>query len=418
MIAKPSPRILIISRRDLALTPYHAWLASTGAHLSLISTEKYLQSGSHLLGRYAHIYCYPTGQTAAVFHSIVDKHIARHGVDTVVAFSESDLLRAAQIRDRYQLSGQSVASARVFRDKVFMKRRYRASGLRTPAFRVVNSNEDITRFMQEFPGPSVLKPRRSSASRGIIRVDSPDVVPTILEERFPNGFAQNCWFMERFIDGRKFHIDGVVKGGSATAMLVSEYLFPPLDFVTGKPGGSMMINQTSPLARQLRAVGSTMIAALPFPETAVFHLDIYLNRENGRYYCGEVAARPAGNRITEVYEHATGVNLERWFLQETLQISPSRASVSTHRLHNFFGNIHIRRVPGTISALPEVTQNDFMVSPQFSGEVGSTIIPAHSSIANIWSCLCQADTEEALRERCYWLAEVAQDACQRVIIEQ
>ena len=109
--------VLVFAKTPYVWTPYDRWLAGWGIEPIILTPQEYASGYRHL--RHVHAFDgYDDNQ-------LVDKaalDLARaHRVDAVFARAESDVIRAAQLRDVLDLPGQRTPSAVAFRDKVVMK---------------------------------------------------------------------------------------------------------------------------------------------------------------------------------------------------------------------------------------------------------------------------------------------------------
>src|SRR5690606_4877229 len=86
---------------------------------------------------------------------------------TVLANTEADILRAARLRKRFDLKGQSISSAINFRDKIVMKTKAQKHGIKTPPFTKITCAFDLIEFIEEYHYPVLLKPIDGAASQGM-----------------------------------------------------------------------------------------------------------------------------------------------------------------------------------------------------------------------------------------------------------
>jgi biotin carboxylase len=98
----------------------------------------------------------------------------------------------------------------------------------------------------------------------------------------------------------------LISHGVAAYHLTSRYISPSLTFSSGKSGGSIVELRDS-ARNEVEALAKRAIAALPNIWSGAVHLDIY-RRSSGDLVVGEVACRPAGNRIRGMLFLAYGVD--------------------------------------------------------------------------------------------------------------
>ena len=91
--------------------------------------------------------------------------------DAVLAVDDSGVELAALLAQRFGLPGNPVSAVRGVRDKLAFRHLLREHGFPCPQFHHLPSEEDPRLWPVELTFPVVVKARRLSASRGVIRAD-------------------------------------------------------------------------------------------------------------------------------------------------------------------------------------------------------------------------------------------------------
>jgi biotin carboxylase len=244
-------------------------------------------------------------------------------VDVVLANSEIDVLRAAELRAVLGASGMSVALARKFRDKIAMKELL--DGLPAPVvpFRTARSGTELLTAHEEL-GPLVVKPRDGSGSRGVrILRSRGDVVSALSDRDLVTTLEGGALITEAFIEGDVFHLDAALVGDRVVLASSSRYLDPPHEFHR-KHVGAYMLDESSTAAREMRACAESLARRLgPDSGVAVLHLEFLRARSPKTLYVGEVACRTGGGLIRHGVEHTYDVNLSEHAVLSGLGV-PSR----------------------------------------------------------------------------------------------
>jgi biotin carboxylase len=124
--------------------------------------------------------------------------------------------------------------------------------------------------------------------------------------------------IERFIEGRVFHVDSVVHNGKVAACGVSQYGMTPFD--VSHYGGvftSSIVSYRSKERKSLEALNGELLNAFKY-ENGVSHAEFLKSEEDGEFYLLEVACRVGGAYIANVLEYACNFNLWReWAKLET-----------------------------------------------------------------------------------------------------
>ncbi|HYF65541.1 MAG TPA: hypothetical protein VD886_22125, partial [Herpetosiphonaceae bacterium] len=104
--------ILVLSRQQAALAPFHDWLGPAISHARLFTTPD--QASGH--SGFAEIRTFEAYETTALIDLEVVRLHRTWPIDRIIATSEVDILRAGRLRTRLGLAGQSGPSALAFRN--------------------------------------------------------------------------------------------------------------------------------------------------------------------------------------------------------------------------------------------------------------------------------------------------------------
>ncbi len=245
----------------------------------------------------------------------VASQLARtHQLTRLVALEEYDVMAAALIREHLCLPGMSSTQARIFRDKLSMRVRAQAAGIRAPDFVHVLNYERLHEFMQRVPAPWMLKPRSDVSAMGIKKMHDSEQVWRAIDELDARERLQersSHYLLERFVPGEVFHVDSCVAAGRVAFAGVNRYGRPPMDVAHG---GGVFISHTvaynSADRRELLKVNRKLIKSLGLTNGAA-HAEFIKSQQDGKFYFLEIAARVGGAYIAETLEAASGLNLWR-----------------------------------------------------------------------------------------------------------
>ncbi len=235
-------------------------------------------------------------------------------IDRIVGIDEFDVLTAAKAREHLQIEGLSGSYLLRFRDKLRMRMTASAANLPCPEFTGAFNTETIENFLNSVPAPWIVKPRTEVNAHGIKKCRTKDEVWQILTELD----ARHTWrdhpsqfLVERFVEGKVFHVDSVVEKGKVAASGVSEYGTAP--FKVSHQGGvftTSIVSYKSKERRELDKLNRQLLKAFGY-ERGVAHAEFLQCSETGKFYLLEVAARVGGAYIADVLEQASGLNLWR-----------------------------------------------------------------------------------------------------------
>lgn len=228
----------------------------------------------------------------------------------VVALDDFDVEVAGCIRDHLGLSGLSESHAKLFRDKLAMRRKAREIGIRAPAFTAVWNHEQVRTFLDAVPAPWLLKPRSQASAAGIRKLHRADDVWREIERLGDEALHH---VLERFVPGELFHVDSLVLGGRVIFAEVNAYARPLLDVYQG--GGvyaTRTLPRDRPEAAQLREANERVLTGFALGWGAS-HTEFLIAHDDGEAYLVETSARVGGANTAEMVEAATGINLwEEW----------------------------------------------------------------------------------------------------------
>jgi biotin carboxylase len=242
-------------------------------------------------------------------------------IDSVVGLDEFDVITAALTREHLQLGGMTSSYLRRFRDKLTMRNLAAESGIACPEFIGAFNRERIAEFLETVPAPWIVKPRHEVSAFGIRKCETADEVWKVLTDldiRHNWRDHPSQFLIERFIEGRVFHIDSVTVAGKVAACGVSQYGTTP--FKVSHYGGvftSSIVPYRSKERKELERLNQELLSAFEY-ERGVSHAEFLRSDADGQFYLLEVACRVGGAYIANVLEHACGFNLWReWAKLET-----------------------------------------------------------------------------------------------------
>jgi biotin carboxylase len=229
-------------------------------------------------------------------------------IDRIVALDEFDMENVSAIREHLRIPGMGLTTVRYFRDKLAMRARAKEVGVHVPEFVHVLNHDELREFMNRVPGPWLLKPRSQASGIGMKKIQRSDDLWPWLERL---GDEQSHFLLEQFLPGSVFHADSIVSEKEVVFAEVHAYGAPPLDVSHG--GGvftTRTLERDSADAEALQAVNRELIEVLGLMR-GVTHAEFLKAHADGKFYFIEIAARVGGAYISDVIDHATGVNLWR-----------------------------------------------------------------------------------------------------------
>ena len=251
-------------------------------------------------------------------------------LDAVLAVDDSGIELAALLAERLGLPGNRAAAVRRVRDKLAFRRLLRERELLCPAFHHLPSGDDPRRLVPDLQFPVVVKARRLSGSRGVIRADDAEALARAvnwvraIQSRADRDAEQLGLILEDFIPGREFALEGSLDRGQLTTLALFDKP-DPLDgpcfeetlYVTpSRLPEAVRARIHEEVARACRAAGLA---------TGPVHAEVRVN-ERGIWLL-EVAARSIGGLCGRVLTHSLGMSLEEMILRQAIAAPLAAAGV-------------------------------------------------------------------------------------------
>ncbi len=237
-----------------------------------------------------------------------------HPIHRIVGIDEFDVLPAAKAREHLQIEGMSNSHALRFRDKLRMRNLAAEIGIPCPEFLGVFNSEEINSFLESVPAPWIIKPRTEVSAFGIRKCETKEQAWQVLVDLD----ARHTWrdhpsqfLIERFVEGKVFHVDSVIFNGKIVASGISQYGTTPMN--VSHHGGvftSSIVDYKSKERGELEKLNKKLLTSFEH-SNGVAHAEFLQCAETGKFYLLEVACRVGGAYIANVLEQACGVNLWR-----------------------------------------------------------------------------------------------------------
>jgi biotin carboxylase len=311
-----------------------------GWHVTLITKEKLLDEPWSWTSLNA-VKTVPNEATTEDYIRAVTNIAGTQPVTRIVGLDEFDVLNAAKAREHLQIEGSMNNSfALRFRDKLRMRRLAKQVEIPCPEFSGIFQQSEINDYLDSTDAPWIIKPRTEVSAFGIRKCDTKEQVWQVLNELD----ARNTWrdhpsqfLIERFIEGRVFHVDSVVADGKIIAAGVSEYGAPPMR--VSHEGGvftTAIVPYKSKERKELEKLNKQLLKGFEY-ERGVSHAEFLQSAATGEFYLLEVAARVGGAYIANVLEQACGFNL--WREWAKLEIATKEKPYKSPKLRKDYAGI-------------------------------------------------------------------------------
>ena len=145
-------------------------------------------------------------------------------LDAVLAVDDSGVELAALLAERLGLPGNPAHAVRRVRDKLAFRRLLQEREFLCPEFHHLPTGEDPRKLFPELKFPVVVKARRLSGSRGVIRADDSEALVRAvnwvraIQSRADRDAQELGLIIEDFIPGREYALEGTLERGELTTL--------------------------------------------------------------------------------------------------------------------------------------------------------------------------------------------------------
>lgn len=228
--------------------------------------------------------------------------------DRIIALDDFDVEVAAFLREHFRLTvtGHGESTARLFRDKLAMRQRAWQIGALCPRYSALWNDADINHFLEEVPGPWLIKPRSEASAAGIRKLATTHDVWNRIHEL---GDERSAFLLEEMVPGDLYHVDSLSFDGQIVFAEVNAYWRPLLDVYQG--GGAYAtrtVRRDHPDTQALRAANAKILEGFGLGFGAS-HTEFMKAHRDGKFYFIETSSRVGGSHTAEMVEHAAGPNL-------------------------------------------------------------------------------------------------------------
>lgn len=299
-----------------------------------------------------HVITADTNDTEALLPEVERLH-AVFGFDGVLTSCDYYLPTVARIAGRLGLPASRPEAVENACRKDATRRVLADAGVPGPRFAVHEEWADIARAAREIGYPLVVKPVDLCAGMYVRRVDDEDQLASAVKALA--GFPVNARgqrrapvvLLEELLDGPEVSVETVSHGGAVQVIGVTDKSVggAPAFIETGHMFPAALPAADAEAAER---TAREALVALGLTHGVVAHTEIKLTSAGPRVV--EVNPRPAGNRITELIRHVTGIDLAAAFVDVSLGRAPDLRRTDTGLRSAAIGFL-VPRTAGTLEAL-------------------------------------------------------------------
>ncbi len=391
--------ILVLNSVPYWRSPYDKFLKELNEDLILLTAEKHKEGFSQK--DYIHIETFDDyDKNGSVDLRAVELY-EKYRYRAVINCYEYDVLRAATIRDAFQLPGQGTRSALMYRDKLLMKEVAQKKGIPTPAFRELITPLDLIQFIKEHGYPVLIKPLQEGGSRKIASINNVHELRQLLSQGLPP-----MMMVESFVKGDIYHVDGIVINGNIEFVCTSKYLNALLhQYQIGTFTGGYLLHPTNPLSKRMIELTKQLVQAFDTPPNTTFHAEWFHTPDDEIIFC-EIASRPGGGRINETLIHTFGVDLFKTHVRSMVGLPQPLPEPSEYmQVKKLSGRVLILKKEGRFLSAPKEKPPSWVVHYELAAKPGDYVGSPKDCVDFIAGIVVEGSTEEEVQEKLYFISD-------------
>lgn len=236
---------------------------------------------------------------------------------TIICCSDTGLQAVGRCNDQLSLSGITEAAATTSANKLLMKEKLFANGVRTANFLKVSKESELEKVEKEIGYPMIVKATDLQGSRGINIVKNPEKLLEAFRDTMSLTKKDYC-IIEQYIEGTEFGAQAFVYKGEV--LFVLPHGDETIMCKTAVPIGHYMPYEISEVLFKDTATQVTnAIKALDINNCAV---NVDLIEKDGKAYIIELTGRVGANCLPELTSNYFGINYYEMILATCLGESP------------------------------------------------------------------------------------------------
>lgn len=327
----------------------------------------------------------------------MSKHF-KNKIDVIFAYTEEQIEFAAKLREKYNVVGQNMQSAKEFRNKYVMTKIAQKNGLDVPYFEKVNNIFDLIEASKSIGFPFVLKPIDGMGSMNTYKIQNEKMLFAVAKkENIKNYLA------EEYIEWPLFHVDGFITKNQIKYMFVSRYFDNTLVYKNKTSIGSVQISEKEKVYNIIKKYASTLFDKFDTPLNFIFHLEVFCDGDKVKL-C-EVGSRLGGGRILQEIESEFNFNPVKELLKIDLGIPSFIEKSPVLHLKKIRGFILTSPAEGKLIKLPP----DFPTRVPFKNiydyyqyaKIGKIYHGAHSSIEAICATSVEGTSSQEVTKQLF-----------------
>ena len=332
------------------------------------------------------------------------EYAREHPITAILAVDDGATELAALASAALGLAHNSPRAAEAARDKLLMRTLMSQGGAPCPVFRPFSLAADPLEVAEQVTYPCVVKPRRLSGSRGVIRANNPEefVVAFNRLKRLllSEGYTEHdSLLVEDFIPGLEVALEGILTHGQLKVLT----LFDKPDPLDGPFFEETIYVTPSRLPTDVQeAIArcvTTAAASLELREGPV-HAELRIN-EQGPWML-EIAGRSIGGLCSTILEFGSGMCLEELILRHAIGQEITSIERENHAAGVMMIPIPSAGMLKAVHGIEEAQAVPLITGVQITAKLNHSLVPLPEGASYLGFIFARGDTpaqvEEAIRQ--------------------
>jgi biotin carboxylase len=332
------------------------------------------------------------------------EYAREHPITAILAVDDGATELAALASAALGLAHNSPRAAEAARDKLLMRTLMSQGGAPCPIFRPYSLTADPLEVAEQVTYPCVVKPRRLSGSRGVIRANNPEEFVAAFNRLkrllLSEGYTEHdSLLVEDFIPGFEVALEGILTHGQLKVLTLFDKP-DPLDgpffeetiYITPS---RLPIDVQEAIARCV----TTAAASLELREGPV-HAELRVN-EQGPWML-EIAGRSIGGLCSTILEFGSGMCLEELILRHAIGQEITSIERENHAAGVMMIPIPTAGMLKAVHGIEEAQAVPLITGVQITAKLNHSLVPLPEGASYLGFIFARGDTpaqvEEAIRQ--------------------
>ena len=332
------------------------------------------------------------------------EYAREHPITAILAVDDGATELAALASSALGLAHNSPRAAEAARDKLLMRTLMSQGGAPCPVFRPFSLAADPSEVAAQVTYPCVVKPRRLSGSRGVIRANNPEEFVAAFNRLkrllLSEGYTeQDSLLVEDFIPGFEVALEGILTHGQLKVLT----LFDKPDPLDGPFFEETIYVTPSRLPAGVQEAIATCVttaaASLELREGPV-HAELRIN-DQGPWML-EIAGRSIGGLCSTILEFGSGMCLEELILRHAIGQEITSIERENHAAGVMMIPIPSAGMLKAVHGIEEAQTVPLITGVQITAKLNHSLVPLPEGASYLGFIFARGDApaqvEEAIRQ--------------------